>query len=270
MNAHAGTEATFLLREIPLGQLARSALNVRQAAPSAAEDAALVASIQAIGLINPLVVVEKDLDAYEVVAGGRRLAALKTIHDNPEHTVACMVVQGGEAVARTASLAENFARAQLTPLDECDAFTKLRENLTAEEIAATFAVTVRYVEQRLALSALIPAVRKTLIEKKIGLDVAAALTLLDEKNQGKWAKAFKAGEWWAKNPEQLRTRILGDGFKRKEAIFDVTASGLELLRDLFTPEDEWLFVDSEAFLAKQREAVEARAELPALRAGARF
>ncbi len=60
--------------QIPLNRLSASPLNVRKTNRKADIDA-LAASILAHGLLQNLNVMAREDDRYEVVAGGRRLAA---------------------------------------------------------------------------------------------------------------------------------------------------------------------------------------------------
>jgi len=73
----------------------------------------LAASIARVGLLqNLIVILSPDGEHYEVVAGGRRLAALKLLAKkhriSKEWEVPCLLVADG--TARTASLTENVQR----------------------------------------------------------------------------------------------------------------------------------------------------------------
>jgi ParB family chromosome partitioning protein len=78
----------------------------------------LAASIQRVGLLQNLIVIAAaDGEHYEVVAGGRRLAALKLLAKkhriSKEWEVPCLLVADG--TARTASLTENVQREAMHP-----------------------------------------------------------------------------------------------------------------------------------------------------------
>lgn len=88
----------------------------------------LAASIQRVGLLQNLIVIAAaDGEHYEVVAGARRLAALKLLakkHRIPkEWEVPCLLVADG--TARTASLTENVQREAMHPADQFEAFAAL-------------------------------------------------------------------------------------------------------------------------------------------------
>jgi ParB family chromosome partitioning protein len=85
------------------------------------------------------------------------------------------VVEGGAAEAKEASLAENFQRLAMNPADECLAFGQLVEQgLEADAIARRFGVTSRFVEGRLRLANLAPAIFEALGSGEISLEIAKA------------------------------------------------------------------------------------------------
>ena len=93
---------------------------------------ALAASIQAHGLLQSLVVRPKlgsegqASDRYEVVAGGRRLAALKLLAKqkriSKSTTIPCRVLDTDGVDGVEASLAENILRQDMHPADQFEAF----------------------------------------------------------------------------------------------------------------------------------------------------
>ena len=151
--------------------------NVRKTAADPQADAELQASIRAHGLLQSIVV-EPNGKGFKLVAGYRRLAAIKVLKDAGEFEpdeVPCIVFDGDTT---SAALTENMTRAAMHPLDECEAYGALAESgLTIEEIAARFAEPDRHVLQRLALSALCEPVRAAYRNGDIGLDSAKAYTV---------------------------------------------------------------------------------------------
>jgi ParB family chromosome partitioning protein len=153
---------------IPLRKLGRSSLNVRKTGADSIED--LAASILAHGLIQNLTVAKrltptkgsaktKDAgDTYEVVAGGRRLAALQSLAKQKkipkDYPVPCKVIDGnGEEL----SLVENTVRQAMHPADQFEAFHRLAATgLSVEDIAARFGLTPLFVAQRLKLANVSP------------------------------------------------------------------------------------------------------------------
>ena len=105
---------------------------MRKTPPDAVAEAELKASIANHGLLENLVVRSDGPDGgYAVVAGGRRLAALKALAADgvldAAHPVPCLVVDGDAAPAEL-SLAENVIRIAMHPADQVIAFMKLTES----------------------------------------------------------------------------------------------------------------------------------------------
>lgn len=129
---------------VPLPQLLprRSKRNARKTPRLSIPE--LAASIARIGLLQNLVVIlSADGEQYEVVAGDRRLTALKLLAKKKriaaDFEVPCLLVP--DASARTVSLAENLLREQMHPADQFEAFAALvKEGRPIEDIAADFGV----------------------------------------------------------------------------------------------------------------------------------
>ena len=131
---------------IPLNKLTRSARNVRKSGGDSIDD--LATSILVHGLIHNLTVVEQQADngensgKYEVVAGGRRFAALQRLAKQKKvpktFAVPCHVVD--PATATETSLAENIIRVAMHPADQFIAFHDLvvEAGLSIDDVAARF------------------------------------------------------------------------------------------------------------------------------------
>jgi ParB family chromosome partitioning protein len=139
------------VRNIPLSQLVLSSTNVRKTPTTAAEDAALEASIRAEGILQNLVVHALPIDgkgAYEVDAGGRRLKILQKLAEegviDADHPVPCLVKKADVAVET--SLAENTIRAAMHPADEFVAMAALIDGgATIDAVATRFGTSERHV-----------------------------------------------------------------------------------------------------------------------------
>ena len=169
---HTVTTTITTITDISLAKLIPSPANVRRTGAGTGIEA-LAASIQAHGLLQSLVV-RPQLDAdgqetgrYEVVAGGRRLAALRLLAKRKRiakgTAIPCRVLDGaavdGTSVnGMEASLAENVVRQDMHPADQFEAFAALHEaGIGVEDIAARFGVSAHTVRQRLRLAVVAPA-----------------------------------------------------------------------------------------------------------------
>src|SRR5438045_360901 len=96
---------------VPLSHLVPSRRNPRKVKPSREAHQRLVALIRSQGLLQPLVVrqIEGKGKRYEVVAGDRRLRALREIHKgNGDPKILCVLRDVDAVTADAMSLGENF------------------------------------------------------------------------------------------------------------------------------------------------------------------
>lgn len=120
----------------------------------------LAASIAAPGLLQSLVVRKAKKGKFAVVAGGRRLSALRLLADagkiEADYAVPCHLLDGA-ADAAEISLAENSVREPMHPADEFEAFRSLVDGGMSEaDVAARFGVTEAVVSRRLRLARVSP------------------------------------------------------------------------------------------------------------------
>ena len=122
------------LTEIPVASIRRNPYQPRVTfdEESIAE---LAQSIRQVGLIQPLVVRKAPDGAFELVAGERRLRAVKSLG---MESVTCIVEQGMEDESSAMmALIENLQREDLTPLEEARGYRTLIEtqDFTQEEVS---------------------------------------------------------------------------------------------------------------------------------------
>lgn len=195
------------LLAVPLSMLVPSARNVRRAKDFAVGE--LADSIARIGLLQNLTVTQaSDGERYEVVAGRRRLEAMKLLVKRrqlpKDHEVTCLVVEAD--AGRAASLTENVLRQAMHPLDEYEAFAALAaDGRSIEDIAADFGVTPLVVHRRLKLANLSPRLLADYRADEVRLDQLMALATTDD--HARQERAFYEAASWARSPEQLRARV---------------------------------------------------------------
>lgn len=197
--------------QIAVAKLDKSPLNARKTVSKAACEE-LKASILAHGLIQNLVVVKskptefREGIEYRVIAGARRLAALRALqkegHLPADHAVPCQVVTEEQALEM--SIAENVIREAMHPADEFEAFTALSDlGHSAEQIAQRFGTDEKHVLQRLKLGRVAPELLKEYRAGKIKLETLMAFTITDDRKRQ--VKVFKSLEGWQKdNPRHIR------------------------------------------------------------------
>ncbi|MER9741833.1 ParB/RepB/Spo0J family partition protein [Mesorhizobium sp. M0187] len=244
-------------RDIPFNKLMLSQANVRRIKRGKTiED--LAASIARRGLlqslnVRPVLDGEGDeTGMFEVPAGGRRYRALELLVKQKRmiktEPVPCVVSDAHSAVPiEEDSLAENFQREDLHPLDMFRAFQTLHDQgASHEEIAARFFVSATFVQQRLRLARVSAKLQEIYEQDGMKLEQLMAFTVTDDhaRQEQVWEALENS---WSKEPQQIR-RLLTETTVRasdRRALFvgvdAYVAAGGVVLRDLFEADNGgWL------------------------------
>ena len=245
---------------VPLSRLVLRATgrNVRKTVPRMSIPE-LAASIQRVGLLQNLIVIPaSDGEHYEVVAGGRRLAALKLLAKKhriaKDWNVPCLQVADG--TARTASLTENVQREAMHPADQFEAFAALvAEGRPIEDIAADFSVTPLVVQRRLKLANVSPRLMADYRADAVSLDQLMALAITDD--HAAQEAAFYDAPQWQRHPSHLRERLTEreiDAYRHPLVRFvgldSYEAEGGGIRRDLFAEGDAGVYLNDAALLKR--------------------
>ncbi|MGU2390802.1 ParB/RepB/Spo0J family partition protein [Pseudomonas aeruginosa] len=216
----------------------------------------LAASISRIGLLQNLVVIlAADGKHYEVVAGDRRLTALKLLAKKKriaaDFAVPCLLVP--DASARTVSLAENLLREQMHPADQFEAFAALvKEGRPVEDIAADFGVTPLVVQRRLKLANVSPRLMADYRAGSVTLEQLMALTITDD--YAAQEAAFYEAPEWQRGAAALRARLTEREIDVRHPLVDFvgleayTAAGGGIRRDLFADDDSGTYLTDAGLL----------------------
>ena len=239
---------------VPLSQLRPSRRNVRKSAGQSIDP--LASSIERVGLLQNLtVILASDGEHYEVVAGGRRLAALKLLAKKrriaKDWQVPCLLV--ADASARTVSLTENVQREAMHPADQFEAFAALlAEGRPIEDIAADFGVTPLVVQRRLKLANVSPRLMADYRADAVTLDQLMALAITD--GHAAQESAFYDAPQWQRSPSALRERLTEREIGASHALVRFVgldtyeAAGGGIRRDLFAEGDAGVYVTDTALL----------------------
>jgi ParB family transcriptional regulator, chromosome partitioning protein len=133
----------------------------------------LAESIRELGLLQPIMVRQSG-DEYEVVAGHRRLMAVRRLG---LPVIECLLVdETTDDLTMARRLHENIYRVDLTPLEEAAVYAELYEKvLDTDKVAAIAHRSRDTVERRLQLLELDDVIRDALGDGKIGVGVAELL-----------------------------------------------------------------------------------------------
>ncbi len=199
---------------VKVAEIKLSRLQPRQE-PSPQKLEELIASIKEKGVIQPVLVRPKG-DAYELIAGERRLRAAKKL-GLTELPVIIKDVEDVEALQL--ALIENIQREGLNPLEEARAFEQLiaEFGFTQEKIARVLGKDASSISNTLRLLKLPQEVQTALRKGLISMGHARtilAIKSLDE--QGRIFKRTIAQQLSVRELEQVTARRLGAKAKRKK------------------------------------------------------
>jgi ParB family chromosome partitioning protein len=257
---------------VALSKLIPSEANVRRFNSEAGIEA-LAADISAHGLIQSLNVKPAGKGKFEVLAGGRRLRALKHLQSKGGSILGqkvtkdyqVPVLQGlAEGVTETEiSLAENFQRSAMHPAEEIAAFGKLNkeEGLVPEEIAARFGISHMTVRRRLALADLSPKILEELRQDNMSLEQAQALTITPDHDRQE-AAWFGAQHSWNREPQHLKRRLSEERLHPTDKIShfireEYLAAGGAFESDLFATKEQVYLIDKELAYSLAEQKLEA-------------
>ncbi|PWI49836.1 plasmid partitioning protein [Rhizobium phaseoli] len=232
----------------------------RRSKSSAQADAVLLASIKAVGIVQPPVVsAAPDGGNGFVIDAGHRRVAQAIEAELPEIFV--LVDDADHADGAIRSVVENIVREPLNPVDQWRAIERLVAlGWTEESIALALALAVRQIRKLRLLANILPAMldqmaRGDMPNEQQLRTIAAA----SQEEQAEVWKKYKPKKqdpqtpWWDIARAMTKTRMLA-----KDASFGdelAAAYGIVWQDDLFAPADQdgRYTTDVEAFLGAQQE-----------------
>jgi ParB family chromosome partitioning protein len=193
---------------IVVTRLEKSPLNARRTTGRIGMDE-LKASLLAHGLMQNLVVTDAGDGTFRVIAGGRRLEAIRSLQAEgnlPEDfAVPCQVVS--EEHALEMSLAENTVRLAMHPADQFEAFAALIDKgESAEQVAQRFGIEESLVLKRMKLARVAPHLLKVYRTDGMTLECLMAFTITDDHRRQ--VKVYKSLQDWQKDdPSVIRAAL---------------------------------------------------------------
>lgn len=167
----------------------------------------LCQTIRLHGVIQPVVVRRKGKH-YELIAGERRLRAVKKLNFS---TIPAIIREMSDSQAAAAALIENLQREELTSLEEARALKKLLEvhHLTQEGLAQRLGKSQSTIANKLRLLQLPNSIQDALLDRSITERHARALLALrDEEKQQKCLSEIMNKELNVKQTENLVRKLI--------------------------------------------------------------
>lgn len=232
----------------------------RRTKSSPQSDALLMATIRAVGIVQPpLVAPQIDGGNGFVIQHGHRRVKQAIAAGLEEITVLVGDAEADGGAMR--SMVENIARENLNPVDQWRAIERLVAlGWTEEAIAVALALPVRQIKKLRLLANVLPAMLDYMAKGDMPderqLRTIAAASLEEQKEVWKAHKPSKGDRqvsWWSIANGLAKTRM----YARDASFGDELAEayGIAWVEDLFAPagQDSRYTTDVEAFLGAQQE-----------------
>lgn len=208
------------IKQIPLSLVTPSPMNPRKTFDEG-ELQELADNIEKQGLLQPITVrpikdktqfavVDGNADfhpQYEIICGERRYRAFHILSDkwsemdcvaphgktyNRFSEISAIVREMNDDEAFDAMITENLQRKDVDPIEEAFAFGQLiQKGKSAEEVAARFGKSIRFVQDRIKLNSLIPELMKEVKEDNMPISAAMVISKVDEERQRAYFKQYK-------------------------------------------------------------------------------
>ena len=167
--------------------------------------AELSSSIKKHGVISPILVREVGLNAFEVIAGERRLRASKMAG---LASIPCLVDQKEDQNALEAALIENLQREDLNSVEEARGYDRLKREfgLTQEEVASATGKARSTIANSLRLLALPNPVLELLSQGSLEKGHAKLLVSLDPNKALNLAKQIISSNLTVREAQNLTSK----------------------------------------------------------------
>lgn len=213
------------LKELPIEQLQRGKYQPRrQFDPEALQELAI--SIQANGLIQPIVVRPISSQQYEIIAGERRWRACQIAGFR---VIRCLVNRYTDEQAAAVTTIENINRVDLNPIEEAHAYQRLIQDFRYlhEEVAAIVGKSRVTITNSLRLLELDPQAQQFLIDGKLMESHGKLLAGIPQHLQYEIANKTVSEGWSTRKLEQEIKTLLGRTLKTAAKTKDPNIAALE-------------------------------------------
>lgn len=233
--------------------------NMRHASPQDAADKALAASIEALGVLQPVLVRPAPEGGYILVAGYRRFAAarLTGLQEIPAE-----VTLMGELQSELAQAAENVVRKPVDPVDLWQHIASLIDGgYSLQSAGAALGMTDRHIEQMQILSRIAPELLAAMRGQKTMPKWRTLGTIATAPHEQQLT-AFERHKYDEGTPSwaSIAAECTAHRIPQERAWFDVATAGVVFEEDLFaepgSPE-QFTTADIAGFMKAQAMAVQA-------------
>ncbi|HIW58077.1 MAG TPA: ParB/RepB/Spo0J family partition protein [Firmicutes bacterium] len=179
--------------------------------------AELISSIKRHGLMQPITVRQVKPFEYELIAGHRRLEAVKRLG---EVYIQAVVIEAEDKESAVMALVENIQRENLGYMEEAEAYAALisEQGITQEQLAKELGKTQSTIANKIRLLKLSPKVRKILADNNLTERHARALLKLhNEKERVAALEIIVSKKLNVAKTEELVERLIKKNKKKPES-----------------------------------------------------
>ena len=199
------------VKKFPIWEIKPSPTNPRKTFDEDAI-AELAASIKQHGLLQPITVRPKD-GMYEIVMGERRYRAWQENRRLDPHypaEIPCIVREMTDEEALDAMITETLQRKDVDPIEEAFAFGQLlKTGKTIEQIADRFGKSKRFIQERIKLDNLLPALKQWVTKEWMTIGAAMYICKLTEDEQQQFFDNYT---------EDAQDDLVNDPINKQDAI----------------------------------------------------
>lgn len=250
---------------LPIEAISPGTVNARRTASDRLSDEQLRASIQTLGMVQPIAVTRVNGDNhYSIVAGGRRYAAAVALGWSEVPVIVHEVGHGQTSALPAMSAAENLVREPMHPVDAWRAVDRLmQEGHSQEHAGLALGMTPAVVRRLSHLAGMAPELLDVMLEydtlppESVLRRIALAPHSMQLTGIKRGVRA-KAVDWHA-----VAVACTVERISMVHALFDPKEADVAFDEDLFAQGDDhdrFTTSDIPAFLTAQREALRAKAE----------
>lgn len=225
------TEARKEIAEIPIGDI-RPNINQPRLRFSDQDISSLANSIQEKGILQPLLV-RKQFEHYEIIAGERRFRAAQSLGFA---TVPCIISEVSDQDSFILALIENLQRENLNAMEEAKAFQSLIEqfNLTQEEAAQRVGKNRSTIANSLRLMTLPLDIQEDIMEDRLTAGHARAILQVGEVTKQRHLRNLIIAKGLSVREAEAQARAMTREHKPKPPKPATTDVQLKSLQELFS------------------------------------
>lgn len=214
--------------DLPLAEIDLSQHNVRKNLIDGEVDsgiADLANSIEKQGLLSPITVFRKENGRYAVIAGQRRLLAMKHLGRQSIDAVVRETMSDGEATA--ISLVENVHRADMNPRDKATAFKVLLDRFgSMHAVSKETGVSALTIKKYIQLLDLAPELQERLAAGESTATTAMAKLAQTVSDPVLQVQVFDKISGFTQEQQVLILRNVGPELENLEELVDQTFEGV--------------------------------------------